>query len=415
MDQTDRAHVRLAELVAALSLGLDLGFGQPMEHVLRQCLIGLRLAERVGLSEAERAAVYYTALLVSVGCHTDAHEQAKWFGDDFAFKAVKYRHKIPSLGGAAATARLLGSGNPPLHRFRIGLEFAISGHRELDRMIEHHAQMARALGEQLGLPGAVLEAFVAAYEQWDGHGWPGELSGEDVPLASRIAQLAEYIEVAHRVGGVEAAKDLAGKRGGKQFDPALADLFCADGDLILAGIDDTWQAVVAAEPALAVVVSGERLDAALTAIADFVDLKSPYFLGHSAAVSQLVAEAGHGLGLPDDEVRTLRRAGLVHDFGRLGVSNAILDKRGPLGAGEWERVAPGSTFELRVAPHEGGGSEVEMTTVRGFKRSLAGCIASALNQLGGKALFGSMLRSALKAVERASARPAQSDAVQAAA
>jgi len=90
----DRAHVRLAELVAALSLGIDLGFSQPMEHVLRQCRIALRLAERLGLDEAQRATVYYAALLVSVGCHTDAHEQAKWFGDDIALKADKYRHGL---------------------------------------------------------------------------------------------------------------------------------------------------------------------------------------------------------------------------------------------------------------------------------------------------------------------------------
>jgi HD-GYP domain-containing protein (c-di-GMP phosphodiesterase class II) len=338
--QPDRAHVRLAELVAALSLGVDLGFGQPMEHVLRQCLIALRLAERVGLDEEQRADVYYTALLVNVGCHTDAHEQAKWFGDDFALKSIKYEHKMPSVGGAAATMKLLGSGNPPLHRFRVGLEFALSGRRDLDGMIEHHAQMARALGEQLGLPEAVLESLTSAYEQWDGRGWPGELSGDEVPLASRIAQLAEFVEVAHRVGGVEAAKGLARERRGRQFDPTLSDLICADGDLIVSGLDavDTWQAVIAAEPALAVVLSGERLDAALAAVANFVDLKSPYFLGHSAAVAELVAEAGRQLGVPEEEVRTLRRAGLAHDFGRLGVSNAIWDKRGPLGTGEWERV-----------------------------------------------------------------------------
>src|SRR5215218_7007791 len=146
---TDRAHVKLAELVAALSLGIDLGFGQPMEHVLRQCLIALRLAERAGVGEEERAVVYYSALLLNVGCHTDAHEQAKWFGDDFALKSIKYEYKAPSVGGATALMRLLGSGNPPLHRFRLGLEFAISGHRDIDGMLEHHARMARTLGEQL--------------------------------------------------------------------------------------------------------------------------------------------------------------------------------------------------------------------------------------------------------------------------
>src|SRR3954471_24737779 len=131
----DRAHVRLAELVAALSLGVDLGFGQPMEHVLRQCLIALRLAERIGLDEQERAVVYYAALLVDVGCHTDAHEQAKWFGDDIALKAGKYDHELGSVRGTVASMRRLGSGHAPLHRFRVGLEFALSGRREIDDMI----------------------------------------------------------------------------------------------------------------------------------------------------------------------------------------------------------------------------------------------------------------------------------------
>src|SRR5215813_3244799 len=114
----DRAHVRLAELVAALSLGIDLGFGQPMEHVLRQCLIALRLSERIGLDEEQRAGVYYTALLVNVGCHTDA--QAKWFGDDIQLKSGKYDHDLSSPRAALAGMRLLGRGNPPLARFRLG-------------------------------------------------------------------------------------------------------------------------------------------------------------------------------------------------------------------------------------------------------------------------------------------------------
>jgi HD-GYP domain-containing protein (c-di-GMP phosphodiesterase class II) len=338
--ETDRTHVRLAELTAALSLGIDLGFGQPMEHVLRQCLIALRLAERFGLDEQRRADVYYTALLVNVGCHSDAHEQAKWFGDDIALKSDKYEYEFRSVRGAAAGMRRLGSGNAPSHRFRVALEFALSGHREVADMISQHAAMTRTLGEQLGLPDQALDALGAAYETWDGRGWPGELEGEDVPIASRLAQLAEFVEVAHRVGGVEAAKTLAGKRAGKQFDPNLAELMCADAEMILSDLDsvETWDAVIDAEPALAVVLSGERFDAALLAIANFIDLKSPYSLGHARAVADLAAEAGAQLGLSEGEVRELRRAGLVHDFGRLGVSNAIWDKRGPLGAGEWERV-----------------------------------------------------------------------------
>jgi len=344
-DQTDRAHVRLAELVAALSLGIDLGFGQPMEHVLRQCLISLRLAELIGLAEDERAVVYYTALLVNVGCHTDAHEQAKWFGDDIALKSGKYDHEIRSLRAAAAGMRQLGAGRPPLHRFRVGLEFALSGHREVDGMISHHAAIARTLGEQLALPAEVLEALGAAYEMWDGRGWPSGLKGADIPIASRIAQLAEYAEVAHRVGGAEGARGLARTRAGKQFDPALARVVDARAETIFAGLDSvaTWDAAIEAEPALAVVVTGERFDDALAAIANFVDLKSPYTLGHARAVADLAVAAAGELGFAESEVRTIRRAGLVHDLGRLGVSNSIWDKAGPLGPGEWERV--------RLHPH----------------------------------------------------------------
>src|SRR3954469_23056090 len=207
-DSADRTPVRLAELVAALSLGIDLGFGQPMEHVLRQCLIALRLAEGIGLGEQERAGVYYTALLINVGCHTDAHEQAKWFADDIALKATKYDHEPQSAMAAAAGLRRLGAGNPPLHRFRLGLEFMLSGHREVDDMISHHAEMTRTLGEHLGLSADVLAALGAAYEQWDGRGWPGTLRGDQVPLAARLANLAEFIEVAFRVGGLEAARSL---------------------------------------------------------------------------------------------------------------------------------------------------------------------------------------------------------------
>jgi HD-GYP domain-containing protein (c-di-GMP phosphodiesterase class II) len=342
-DHDDR--FRLAEVVAALSLGIDLGFSQPMEHVLRQCLIALRLAERIGLDEHQRATVYYTALLVNVGCHTDAHEQAKWFGDDIAAKAGKYDGELRSVRAATAAMRKLGAGNPPLHRFRIGLEFVVSGRKELDSMIEHHAEMAQALAEQLALPDDVADSLGSAYEAWDGRGWPGILSGAEIPVASRLAAIAEFVEVASRVGGAAAAGELARKRSGKQFDPKLAAIVRDQGETILSGLDSvgTWDAVIDAEPALAVVLNGERIDAALLAIANFVDLKSPYTLGHAAEVGELAAGAGEQMGLPAEEVSVLRRTGLVHDFGRLGISNAILDKSGPLGAGEWERI--------RLQPH----------------------------------------------------------------
>ncbi|HEY7010796.1 MAG TPA: HD domain-containing phosphohydrolase [Jatrophihabitantaceae bacterium] len=332
--------VRLAELVAALSLGVDLGFGQPMEHVLRECVIALRLADRVGMDDRDRFVVYYSALLVNVGCHSDAHEQAKWFGDDIALKSTKYTYDMRSLRGAIASLRLIGSGSPPLHRFRVGLEFALRGHREVDAMIHTHAQIAQSLARQLGLDDKVCESVSAAYERWDGKGWPGTLAGEQIPLPARLIQLAEYVEVAHRVGGVGAAVTLARRRSGSQFDPELAACLCEHADALLADLDQTrtWQAVVDVEPSLSVWLAGADIDAALVAIADFVDLKSPYTLGHARAVAELAAAAATLLGCTEDDVITVRRAGLVHALGRLGVSNSIWDKPGPLAAGEWERV-----------------------------------------------------------------------------
>src|ERR1700760_3315372 len=238
-----------------------------MEHVLRQCLIALRLADHAGLGEQDRMAVYYTALLVNVGCHADAHEQAKWFGDAIPLKPGKSARELGRVRGALAPMRLVGAGNPPLHRFRVGLEFAFSGHRELDGMISQHARLARTLAEQLELPGTVHEGVGAAYEQWNGRGWPGTLKGGAIPVAARIAQLAEFTEVAHRVGGLAGGTAPAPRRGGPPVGPALAALLCSHAEEILGGLESApaWRAVIAAEPALTVELSPDQLDRALAA------------------------------------------------------------------------------------------------------------------------------------------------------
>jgi DNA-binding CsgD family transcriptional regulator len=153
------------------------------------------------------------------------------------------------------------------------------------------------------------------------------------------------VEVAHRTGGIDAARAVARRRAGKQFDPDLVAVLVADAEKVFNGIDElgSWDAVIDGEPALTVLLSPRECDAALEAIARFVDLKSPYRLGHSTAVAELAAAVGRLLGVPDGEAHALYRAGLVMSYGNLGVSNAIWDKAGPLTAGEWERV--------RLAPH----------------------------------------------------------------
>ena len=220
-----------------------------------------------------------------------------------------------------------------------GLEFAWSGHRQLNGMLSEHAKLARTLAEQLDLPDQVREAIGAAYEQWDGRGWPGDLRAEAVPIATRIAHSRNSWR-SSPVGGVESATALARRRAGRQFDPALAALLCANAEEILGGLEavPAWRTVIASKPVLAVELSEGQLDSSLAAIANFVDLKSPFTLGHSVEVAALAEEAGRKLGWPLEHVLTLRRAGLVHGFGRLGVSNSIWDRPGPLSAGEWERI-----------------------------------------------------------------------------
>ena len=144
-------------------------------------------------------------------------------------------------------------------------------------MIEQHSALACGLAERLGLDEATQEAVAASYERWDGRGWPGRLRGEEIPLASRICQLAEYVEVAYRVGGVAAATALARDRSGGHFDPELVSVLVAEATTVFGDLDatQTWVTVIEAEPALRRRLEGDEVDRALEAVADFVDLKSP--------------------------------------------------------------------------------------------------------------------------------------------
>lgn len=329
--------MRLAELVGALSLGTDLGLGQPMEHVLRQTLIALRLAERLGLEESDRVVVYYTGLLAWVGCHVDAYEQAKWFGDDIALKADA---RLVDRAGPGFVLRHLGAGRPPLERLRLGVAFLGEGRRTTMEMFENHSIAIDGFAARLGLGDEVRAGLDQTFERWDGKGDPHGLRGAELLLTSRLVILADGVEPFQRTGGAEAAIRVARERSGTQFDPGLVELLCDEAPGVFRDLDaaTSWDAVIAAEPALEVWLSDAELGDALEAIADFTDLKSPWTLGHSRGVADLAAGAAAGWGLPDAEVVTIRRAALVHDLGRLGVSNAIWDAPRPLSQPEMERV-----------------------------------------------------------------------------
>ncbi|HEX3722866.1 MAG TPA: HD domain-containing phosphohydrolase [Nitrolancea sp.] len=328
--------IRLAELVATLSLGTDLGFGQPMEHVIRQTLIALRMSELLGLNESERAVVYYSGLLAWVGCHTDAYEQAKWFGDDIRLKADTFLFAEP---GPRFFLSHLGAGKPLFARARQGVAF-IGAMRRGDVIdLTSHWTAADELARRLGLGEDVRESLKESYERWDGKGVIGT-RGEAIRLDSRLVSLADVIAVFHRSGGAEAAVEVAIERSGTHFDPALVELFCEHAPTLLAGLDTSsnWDTVIASKPRLGQPIPEDRFGDVLAAIGDFADLKSPYTIGHSRAVADLAAQAARTFGLPPEETLAIRRAGMVHDIGRLGVANTIWDKRGKLTQAEFERV-----------------------------------------------------------------------------
>lgn len=340
-----RDEVRLAEFVATLSLATDLGLGQPMEHVLRSCVIALRLAERMGLTDEDRATAYYVALLAWVGCTADAHELAKLFGDDIALRADTYQVDMAGLPLLGFMLRHAGAGGSAARQARLAGSLILTGGRAAADSMLAHCQVASAFADQLGLGPEVCRPLTQVFTRWDGRGAPTGIGGNRIALPVRVVHLADVVSAHHRTGGVAGALRVARERAGTQFDPSVVKAFTDCAPDLLDELDrhPSWQTVIDAEPVLHTALTGDALDVALAAAGDYVDLKSPYFTGHSRAVAALAKASARRLGLSPGEVRDTYRAGLIHNLGRIGVSNAIWDKPGPLTDAERERV--------RLHPH----------------------------------------------------------------
>lgn len=338
---TDQPSFRLAELIAALSLATDLGTGQPMEHALRTCLLSVRLAPELGLDDEQRRDLYYVALLRSVGCSADAHEAAALSGgDELAFRALMapvFMGEKPELLGQLM--RHLGAGEPAPRRLRLLLG-ALADPHGLERTIAAHCEAARRLAAWLRLPEPVQQALGHAFERWDGQGFPAHLTGERIPLPARIALVARDVELLSRAGGIELMTELLSRRRGRAYDPAIADAFLVHGARLLGELEPerVWEAVLEEEPAPRERVGEGRLDGVLGAFAAFADLQSLFLSGHSQAVAELARRAATRAGLGASEAALLRRAGLLHDLGRIGVPNGIWDKPASLTPAERERV-----------------------------------------------------------------------------
>ncbi len=324
--------VRLSELVAVISFSSDFGLGQPMEHVLRSCLIALRLADRLGVDEDGRREIYWVTLLALV-CTGESFELAGVFGDDVAFRAGMY-HVGPSQ--LAQMLYVLRSASP---RVRGAAGIASSGGRSVESMFLAHCAVTREVARRLGLGTGVAEALSHTFARWDGKGLPRGVVPEDVPISARVMQLADLAEVHHRLRGIEGALEMVRSRAGRMFPPDLARRFLDDAPEILADLDDSaWDRVVAAEPDPRPPLTEDGFDEVLEVMADIADLKSPWFAGHSRGVSDLAARAVRAAGMPEPDVVTVRRAGLLHDLGRTAIANSLWDRREALTDGQHERI-----------------------------------------------------------------------------
>jgi putative nucleotidyltransferase with HDIG domain len=352
-DATDPS-IALSDVLSALSYALDLTEGQPPGHTNRTCVIGMRLGDEIGLSADQRTALYFALLLKDAGCSSNAAKMAALFGSDD--QLVKQRMKFVDWHRPAElalrTAQLCGVGQSTADRVKHFLDIARTEHVTRDIMqIRCDRGADIALG--LGFPGATAAAIRALDEHWCGLGHPSGLRGEDIPLLARIANIAQTVDVFYMAGGVDAALRVVRARRGRWFDPKLSSLV-----LGWKKDRDFWQRldsavlrdlVLALEPGAHVRrVDAEGLDAIARSFAEIIDAKSPYTARHSLNVAAYARQIAARLGYPAREQQRIYRAGLLHDIGKLGVSNRILDKPGRLDPAE--RVAieqhPRFTWEI---------------------------------------------------------------------
>jgi len=338
--------IRAAEVVGALSLATDLGTGQPLEHALRTAVLAVRLGELAGASAQELADTYYVALLHASGCTSNGHEAAQVFDDDIAHRAAFFLIDLANPAEVLEFYRAnIGVGRPPEVRAAMVEEAIANAGPRAREGFATMCEVAQRFAGWLDLGSSVQAALEYVFSRWDGRGFPADGRGDAIPLPMRLLHVARDISLFLSAAGPDEARAVVERRTGAAYDPRLAGLAARNFADLLAGLDEArmWEQALEIEPFPQVRIAGERVDAAFMAIATLTGLKSPWLREHSTGVAELAEAAAWRLGLPAASVTLVRRAALAHDLGRVGVSNAIWEKPGPLGFGEWERV--------RLHPH----------------------------------------------------------------
>jgi HD-GYP domain-containing protein (c-di-GMP phosphodiesterase class II) len=337
--------IRAAELVGALSLATDLGTGQPLEHALRTAVLAVRLGELAGASAAELRDTYYVALLHAAGCTSNGHEATLLFGEDIEHRAAFFLIDPADATQVVAFYRgHVAPGRAPEVRERM-VEAALSDPTRAADSFAAMCEVAQRFAGWLDLGPGVEAGLEYVFARWDGRGWPRNVAGAALPLPARLLHVARDFSLFLSAAGRDDACAVLERRAGEAYEPRLVELAVSDYKNALSELDETrmWDHALESEPFPQIHLSREGIDAGFGAVAALTNLKSPWLREHSTGVAELAEAAAWRLRLSPDTVTELRRAALAHDLGRVGVSNAIWEKPGPLGFGEWERV--------RLHPH----------------------------------------------------------------
>ncbi|HEU4946512.1 MAG TPA: HD domain-containing phosphohydrolase [Kribbella sp.] len=335
-----REDVRLADLLCALSITLDLAMAQAPEKSIRSCLIATGLARHLNLSDPEVRDVYYATLLRHLGCTATTHEEAYLGGPDAgALRPLIERTDSANRHESLALFAQLGHGTG-IRRLQYVGRTVRAGAAGEARLLRAVCEVGSMLAERLGLGPGVSMAIYQSLERWDGGGAPKGLTGAKTAVAPRIAEVATQAVIFDKLGGPDTASQMLRRRAGSWLDPGVVAAFEQVGPALLdeLGTIDVWQAALDAEPQPQCRIPLNGLDELARTFAHFVDLKSPYLFGHSTGVAALAEEAARLLGVSEDDRATLRRAALFHDLGRVTVSTGVWERPGPLRRGEWEQV-----------------------------------------------------------------------------
>lgn len=365
----------LSDVVASLSYALDLTEGQPQGHSVRSCILGMHVGREVGLSSEQLSSLYYALLLKDAGCSANAAPVAEAFGaDDHTVKrALKTTNWSNFISASVYVARHAARGGTPWARLRHIVGLARSGSEQTSHLMRIRCDRGAEIVRQLGFPTDTAEAIRALDEHWDGRGQPNGLHGEEIPLLARICGLAQTTEVFLQAEGVNATVEMLLARRGSWFDPRLTDVLLDE-----SGNPPFWRQVQSArrpsslagqEPSDRVQWLGSNdLDRMAEAFADIIDAKSPYTYRHSKGVAEISRHLGRSLGCSRSEIALLYRAGLLHDIGKLGVSNRILDKPGRLTDAEMAEVRLHPRYSMEILTHVAAFAEVAPAAAQHHER-----------------------------------------------